>query len=142
MQSTPLLKPELHTMRKTLGGGSCDFQPSFKGGSLSFVPNGRGGSCVFQPPHFEMLRAPLYFLTSPLINKLQRCWKATIPGAVHFALVLCPHPGAFRHLTCPHPREFAHFLKKKTLCPGFAGAAGGEEGGGRGDGHCWNRLTH
>ena len=28
------------------GGGSCDFQPSFRGGSLSFVPNGRGGSCV------------------------------------------------------------------------------------------------
>ena len=27
------------------GGGSCDFQPSFRGGSLSFVPNGRGGLC-------------------------------------------------------------------------------------------------
>ena len=39
-----------------IGGGSCDFQPSFRGGSLRFVPNGRGGSCVFWPPHFEMLR--------------------------------------------------------------------------------------
>ena len=29
------------------GGGSCDFQPSFRGGSLCFVPVGRGGSCVF-----------------------------------------------------------------------------------------------
>ena len=28
-----------------IGGGSCDFQPSFRGGSRSFVP--RGGSCVF-----------------------------------------------------------------------------------------------
>ena len=30
-----------------IGGGSCDFQPSFRGGSLRFAPIGRGGSCVF-----------------------------------------------------------------------------------------------
>ena len=30
-----------------LGGGSCDFQPSFRGGSLRFAPIGKGGSCVF-----------------------------------------------------------------------------------------------
>ena len=36
-----------------IGGGSCNFQPSFRGGSLSFVPHGRGGSCG---GHFQMLR--------------------------------------------------------------------------------------
>ena len=29
------------------GGGSCNFQPSFRGRSLHFAPIGRGGSCVF-----------------------------------------------------------------------------------------------
>ena len=27
-----------------------------------------------------------------------------------FALVLCPHPGAFRQFMCPHPQVFAHFF--------------------------------
>ena len=30
-----------------IGGGSCDFQPSFMGGSVRFALIGRGGSCVF-----------------------------------------------------------------------------------------------
>ena len=32
-----------------IGGGPCDFQPSFRGGPLRFTPIGRGGggSCVF-----------------------------------------------------------------------------------------------
>ena len=43
-----------------------------------------------------------------LIKTLQRCWKALILRAGHFALFLHPHPGAFRQFMCPHPKEFAH----------------------------------
>ena len=39
------------------------------------------------------------------------------PGGRAFALILRPHPGAFRQLMCPHPGEFAHFFKK-MLMPG------------------------
>ena len=39
-----------------IGGGSGNFQPSFRGGSVSFVPKGGGGPCVFYPQHFQMLR--------------------------------------------------------------------------------------
>jgi len=39
------------------------------------------------------------------------------PGGRAFALILRPHPGAFRQLMCPHPGEFAHF-SKKMLMPG------------------------
>ena len=39
------------------------------------------------------------------------------PGGRAFALILRPHPGAFRQLMCPHPGEFAYFFKK-MLMPG------------------------
>ena len=44
-------------------------------------------------------------------------------GAI--ALILRPHPGAFRQLMCPHPREFAHFLKKNANALGLARGGGG-----------------
>lgn len=60
-----------------VGGGSCDFQTSFRGGSLNFVPNGRGGSCVFYLPHFQMLRPlsppplpPYAFWPVPFVENL------------------------------------------------------------------------
>ena len=33
-------------MPRLIGGGSCDFQLSFRGGSLRFAPIEKGGSCV------------------------------------------------------------------------------------------------
>ena len=62
-----------------IGGGSCDFQPSFRGGSLHFSPIGRGGS-EFSNHHILKCSAPpspLYFLTSPLVKRLiwSECWK-------------------------------------------------------------------
>jgi len=47
------------------------------------------------------------------------------PGGRAFALILRPHPGAFRQHMCPHPGEFAHFLKKKMLMPGGQPGRGG-----------------
>ena len=42
-----------------------------------------------------------------------------------FALILCPHPGAFRQLMCPHLREFVHFFFKKANAQGLARGGGG-----------------
>ena len=39
----------LHSKKKNpclIGGGSYNFQPSFRGGSVRFVPKGGGGPCV------------------------------------------------------------------------------------------------
>ena len=47
------------------------------------------------------------------------------PGGRVFALILHPHPGAFRQLTCPQPGEFAQFFKN-------ANARGLAQGGGMG----------
>ena len=58
-----------------------------------------------------------------------------IPGAGHLPS-LHPHLGAFRQLMCPHPGEFAQFFSKNANARGLA------QGGGGGDGHCWNRLMH
>ena len=51
------------------------------------------------------------------------------PGGEAFALILSPHPAAFRQLMCPYPGEFAHFFQKN------ANARGLDRGG---HGHCWN----
>ena len=50
-----------------IGGGSCNFQPSFRDGSVSFMPKGGGGPCDFLSTTFPNAPAhpTLYFLTSP-----------------------------------------------------------------------------
>ena len=47
-----------------------------------------------------------------LIKKLQKCWKARIPGGGAFDLILRPHPGAFRQLMCPTLENLPMFFKK------------------------------
>ena len=47
------------------------------------------------------------------------------PGSREIALILHPHPGAFRQLMCPRPGEFAYFLKKNANAQGLAPPLGG-----------------
>ena len=53
-----------------IGGGSCNFQPSFRGGSVSFVSKRGDGPCVLLSTTFPNAPAhpTLYFLTSPLLT--------------------------------------------------------------------------
>ena len=49
------------------------------------------------------------------------------PGGGALALILRPHPGAFRQLMCPHLEEFAHFFFFfEMLMPGIKPGGGGE----------------
>ena len=46
------------------------------------------------------------------------------PWGRAFALILHPHPGAFRQLMCPHHGEFANFFKKNANARGLARGGG------------------
>jgi len=50
------------------------------------------------------------------------------PGGRAFALILRPHPGAFRQLMCPHPGILPTFLIKKNANARRLARGGGGSG--------------
>ena len=50
-----------------IGGGSCNFQPSFRGGSVSLCQKEGWAMCLLSRPHFQMLlpTPPYTFLPVP-----------------------------------------------------------------------------